>query len=664
MPKLKLVYILFLLSVLSSCTSKMNVDYVNPFIGTKGKGNTFQGVSYPFGMMHLSPVTRLWDDKAMYNYSDTLIYGFGHSHSSCSDSYKNCNIVFMPFTGNIYQNNSNVKIRKNFASSFSHKDEKASPGYYSVKLPENDICVELTCTERSGFQKYSFTENENSNIFINLLPADKNSKLSLKYISSTEIQGFIKTGSENMFFVSKFSYPFNKLYLAVDDTIKPLLTKATGKNIKAIVNYKNLKDKVVYVKTGISFVSIKGALNNLNKELPWWNFQNTRINAKKEWEYQLNKIKIVDANEKQKTVFYTALYYFFLSPDFYIDVDRNYIGTDFKQHSTSRFNYYRFPDFSNSLTAKYSLYSIIDRKRSIDFAKTLLTMYKQKFLVNYISDKYISEYDKIPVVTDFYIKGIDYENIDTAYNILKDVADKKYYLYKQSLQKNYTNFDNAYNDWCVAQMAKKINEDRDYNFHLKRSKRYEFVFNDSMIFRYGLHMPHDIKGLINKAGGKEIFSGCLDRYYMSLINDNKSLNDYNEIFFSSLPYLYYYVGQPWKSQKIIRYILKNMCSGKTAGLQGYDNCGQISAWYLFNSIGFYPKCLGDDTYFFAGPSFKKIIIYVGNKRSFIVKAKNLSDKNIYIQSVKLNTKPYSKNYIRYQDIMKGGELVFVMGNKK
>ena len=691
-------------------------QYVNPFIGTGGHGHTYPGASVPFGMMQLSPDTRLegWDGCSGYHYSDSIIYGFSHQHLSGTGVPDYCDILIMPFTGDTKLKNSD------YASVFSHKNETASPGFYSVLLEKYKILAELTVTKRAGLHKYTFPESNSSNFIIDLKHRDNVIESSIEILNDNEIRGMRRsTGwarNQCVYFVMKFSKPFETFSFYYNDEMVRGFEGTSGKNVKAVVGYNTKKGEVIYVKVGISGVSIEGALKNLESEIPDWNFDGIRKQANEDWNKELNKIQVEGGTKDQKTVFYTALYHAMVVPNLYMDVDGQYRGTDLKIHKAEGFDNYTVFSLWDTYRAEHPLMTIIDQKRTQDFINTFLKQYEHRGLLPVwelsANETYcMIGYHSVPVIVDAYIKGIRGFDEIKALTAMKHSADTNLFgleFYRQygfvpqdkeheSVSKT---LEYAYDDWCIAQFAKDYNKD-DYVRFIERAQSYKNVFDPSTgmmrakinggwykpfdplevnsnyteanAWQYSFYVPQDMTGFIKLHGGKDKLSAKLDELFvteskMSGIDLSDITGLIGQYAHGNEPshhmaYLYDYVNQPWKTQSLIHKINTEFYKNDPDGLIGNEDCGQMSAWFVMSAMGFYQVCPGQLQYAIGTPLFDKVTINLENGNKFIIRAENLSDKNYYIQSAEMNGNKYNKCYITHPDITNGGEIVFRMGSE-
>ena len=709
----KIIIILFLLFSLAACRqeNKENlVKYVNPFIGTGADGNTWPGASMPFGGVQLSPDTRL-NSCGGYASADSIILGFSHTHLNGVGEPEYRDILFMPFTGKTYLNPMESG-KEGYGSAFDHQHEKASPGYYSVLLKNFVIQAELTATLRAGFHRYTFPQSDSSHILIDLAYPFGAEFLNIKKVSDTEIEGLRRSHGwawdQYVYFVARFSKPFSELEIAVNDTVQNEISKAEGKNIKAVVNFKTKANEQILVKVGISAVSAEGARKNLDAEIPGWDFDKVKMAAEKEWNSEFSKIEVEGGTADQLTNFYTAMYHTRLSPCTFSDVDGQYRGVDHKIHQTENSIHYTVFSLWDTYRALHPLFTITDQKRTNDFVNSLLQMYDDggrlpmwPLAGNYTDD--MLGYHAVPVIVDAYMKGIRGYNVDKAFAAIKHSAELDKLGLKYYKQIGYLPCDRqgesvsktleyCYDDWCISQMAKEMDKPQDYEIYHQRAHYWENVFDPTVGFMRGknydrswltpfnplinsaysegnayqyMYVPHDVDGLIAKFGNDKAFANWLDTLF-TLETDRGERGSIGQYWHGNepgqqLPYLYDYAGEAWKTQQLVDRILNELYTTEPDGLAGNDDCGQISAWYILSSMGFYPVAPGQTIYAIGSPLFEKATIYLEGGKKFVIRAKNRTKNNLYIQSATLNGKPYTKSFLKHEDIMNGGELIFEMG---
>ena len=688
---------------------KALVSLVNPFIGTDGHGHTYPGATMPFGMMQLSPDTRLegWDGASGYHYSDQYIYGFTHTHLSGTGVSDYCDILLMPTNEVVFNNGSNGK--KGYRSKFSHDNEKAEPGYYQVHLEDTDINVELTVSERSGIHKYQFPTAKNQIIVLDLEHRDELLGSKIKQTSRTEITGYRHSKSwasnQKLFYYIKFSHP-----LSVD----LIASKQRLTNKKAVFQFDNPKNEPIYVKIGISAVDEEGAKKNLEAEIGNKTFDEVKEKAQTVWEKQLEKIVIEDDNQDHKTIFYTALYHTMITPNIYHDVDGRYRGMDMKIHKNNDFKYYTVFSLWDTYRAAHPLYTLIERKRTSDFVNTLLAKYDEGGILPMwdLSANYTGTmigYHAVPVIADAYLKGIKGFDAEKALQAMKHSANQNHLGLKSYKELGFIpveeesesvskTLEYAYDDWTIAKMAYALNKEDDYETFIKRAQNYKNVFDPETKFmrgrtrntwfapfdpyevnfnyteanawQYSFYVPQDISGFIDLLGGKEILEAQLDTLFTAKSNTSgRDMQDITGLIGQyahgnepshHMAYLYNFVNKPYKTQEKVHQILTELYKNKPDGIAGNEDCGQMSAWYVFSAMGFYPVTPGADQYIIGTPLFDKATINLENGNNFTIKAFDLSDENKYIDYVRLNGSKLKQSYISSKDILSGGILEFFM----
>jgi len=727
-------------------TKKDNTSYVNTFIGTGGHGHTFPGATTPHGMVQLSPDTRTlgWDACGGYHYSDSSIIGFSHTHLSGTGISDLGDILFMPFSGTPkISPGTPENPDSGYRSRFSHNEEKAEPGYYSVKLKDYNIQVELTATARAGFHRYTFNNAEKNGIIIDLVHtiyADRNPEQEFRLISDTEIEGYKKSGGwahdQRAYFHAKFNKPFKCVFY--DNNKKIDLAKTIqSKKLKAVLTFDVNEGEEILAKVGISSVDYQGAKNNLETEIPGWDFDKVKNATSRIWEKQLDKIKIEGGSEDEKTIFYSSLYHTLISPYLFSDVDGRYLGMDKKIYQSKGKNIYTVFSLWDTFRAFHPLQTIIDPELDNDFINSLICKYdeggmlpKWELNANYTGTMIGSH--AISVIVDAYMKGIRNYDVEKVYNAMvksmtfdttgilfpsesvkrKLMPMAKYYnetlgyipadLENGSVSKA---LEYAYNDWCIAQMAKELGKKKNYDIYTNLSKRYTKYFDKKTGFmrgknsdgkwrepfdpRFSHHrkddyiegnayqwtwfVPHDVNGLVELMGGKEQFIANLDTLFStsSVLTGDEVSSDISGLIGQyahgnepshHISHMYNFVGQPWKTQKITDQIMSTLYFNNPNGLAGNEDCGQMSAWYVFNAMGFYSFSPGAPAYSMGRPIFDKVEINLPNEKKFLIITKNNSHKNCYVQSVTLNGESMEKAFFEHEDILTGGTLEFVMGS--
>ena len=722
-----LPFILLIISLLS-CAKKIDklTDYVDPFIGTGGHGHTYPGATLPFGMVQLSPDTRIndWDGCSGYHYSDSTILGFSHTHLSGTGVGDYGDIRFMPTVGKLKTNPGNSsRTIDGYRSAFSKNNEFASPGFYKVHLDDYNINVELTVTERTGFHRYIFPKSDSAHIIIDLtesVVSEKNLDLEFTIENDSTISGKRQSSgwaaNQHIYFVAKFSKPFQTYGIAKSGDLNKGLKTAKGLDLKAWVDFQTKENEEILVKVGISAVNIEGARKNLKTEIPNWNFEKIKLSAEEKWEKELNKIKVEGSNESDKRIFYTALYHSLLAPNVFSDVDGNYRGHDQEIHHANHPVYTVF-SLWDTFRTEHPLLSIIDQKRTNDMIKSMLLMYEQGGLLP-VWELAANEtncmigYHSVPVIADAILKNIGDFDRNLAFAAMQKSAKMNLFGLKNYMEFGYVKADEesesvsrtleyAYDDWCIAQIAMHLNDSISETYFTKRAQNYQNVFDHSIGFmraringgwqqpfsptevnfhfteanswQYSLFVPQDINRLIDFLGGDKGFDKKLDE----LFSTNEELSGRHQSDITGLigqyahgnepshhmAYLYNFIGQPSKTQDIVHRIKTELYSKKPDGLSGNEDCGQMSAWYVMSALGFYPVTPASNTYVFGTPSFEKATIFLENGNEFIISASGISKENYFIQHAKLDGKDYKKSYISHSDLMQGGELNFSMGSK-
>jgi predicted alpha-1,2-mannosidase len=722
-------------------TQKKLTPYVNPFIGTgavKGSlsGNNYPGATVPFGMVQLSPDTRdepEWDVASGYDHNDKFIAGFSHTHLSGTGAPDLFDILFMPYTGDEKTRAGSAgQPGSGYGSAFSHNNEVAKAGYYRVKLDDHDITAELTATAHAGFHKYTFPKGSKAKVIIDLNHSLKKPNFGCHVIAAQfhmvnnhAVEGFrVITGwakLRKVYFYAEFNKEIKSNDLVDGGTQYFDQKLVNGTDLRAIFDFDVTDGNPVMAKIALSTVSTQNARLNLTTEIPGWDFDKTVAQADAQWEKELDKIR-VEGTEEQKQVFYTALYHTSIQPNNYADVNGDYTGIDYTVHNTKGGFYSTF-SLWDTYRAAHPLYTLIQPERSAGFVNSMLSQYKAYGYLpiwqlwgqeNYCM---IGNH-AIPVVVDAVLKGIPGVDANKAYEAVKNssVTDhpgspfkawEKYgYIPENILSQSVSvTLEMAYDDWCVAQLAKKLNKTADYAHFMKRSAQFKNLYDTQTGFfrakntdgkwltpfnplqyggnggnpytegnawQYNWYVPQDVKGLIGLSGGDEKFAAKLDTFFNlnskpGEVNGNASgfIGQYahgNEPS-HHITYLYNYAGRPWKTQQYVAKICSELYNTSSSGYAGNEDCGQMSAWYVFSAMGFYPVNPASSVYVIGTPVMKKSAISLALGKSFTVLAPNVSAENIYIQSAKLNGKPYTRTFITQQDITTGGVLEFVMGSK-
>ncbi|WDF53669.1 GH92 family glycosyl hydrolase [Mucilaginibacter sp. KACC 22063] len=717
---------------------------VNPFIGTGGHGHTYPGAVVPFGMVQLSPDTRLegWDGSSGYHYTDTVVYGFSHTHLSGTGIPDYCDILFMPTTGEP------KLLNTEYSSSFLKKNEIASPGYYKTTLEKYKIDVELTATTRAGVHRYTYPSGtEKANIIIDLKHRDEVLDSWIEVVNDHEIRGLRRSRSwandQYVYFYAKFSKPFKTYGIALNDQLQEGKQKIEGKNVKMFIQFNDPKE--VIAKVGISSVSTDGALKNLDAEVPDFDFKRIQKAAKTEWINALSKIDVeggapslrsqnnendynrkpaskkagppIDYAKQKQVIFYTALYHTMCAPNIYSDVDGQYRGLDQQIHTAQGFNYYTVFSLWDTFRAEHPLFTLIDKKRTSDFIKSFLAMYDEGKLLPIwplaSSETYcMIGNHSIPVIVDAYAKGIRDFDAEKAFTAMKAAVNRNQFGL-DSYRKNGAviaddehesvskTLEYAYDDWCIAQMAKMLKKDNDYHEFIKRAQYWKNVYNNQNGFmqgrtnggwyapfnptdinnnytegnswQYSFLVPQDIEGLIARMGGKDAFENKLDELFTT--TDKLSGREQQDVTgligqyahgnepSHHMAYLYNFTDDPSKGEMYLAQIMNTLYSNKPDGLAGNEDCGQMSAWYVMSALGLYNIAPGQQQLQVGVPQFDKAVINMENGKKFTVlnSAASMGRLNLYLQGLSLNKHGYNKLYLNYEDITSGGEFEVFTG---
>ncbi|RPE12358.1 glycoside hydrolase family 92 protein [Chitinophaga lutea] len=689
-------------------------EKVNPFIGTGGHGHTYPGPSMPFGMVQLSPDTRLkgWDGCSGYHYTDSVMYGFSHTHLSGTGIEDYCDVLLMPVTGKPSWNN------EEYASPFSHRNEKAYAGFYSVLLDKYNVKASLTATKRVGLHKYEFPASaQEGHVLLDLYHRDIVINSSLKVVNDSTVIGMRRSTSwakdQILFFAMKFSRPFRSHTVALSDSTKGALPQAEGRNIKAYFTFNTAQP--LYVKVAISGVSEAGALKNLDAEMPGFDFDKTLADAKAAWNKELGKIEVKGGTADQQAIFYSALYHACLNPNLYMDVDGQYRGTDLKIHKAEGFDNYSVFSLWDTHRALHPLMTLINQQKTNDWINTFLAQYKYGGMLP-VWELSGNEtfcmigYHSVPVIVDAYQKGIRGYDARYALEAMRSYAEGERFGMQHYIRQGYLSMDTqpesvsrtleySYDDWCIAQMGKMLGNTEVFNRYMKRAQSYKNLYDASTGFmrgkiggrwmspfdptevnnffteanswQYSFAVPQDVSGMIRLYGGKEKFTKKLNLLFTT--EDKLSGRHQSDITgligqyahgnepSHHIAYLFNYLGQPWRTQELVHQVMTTLYHNAPDGLSGNEDCGQMSAWYVMSAMGIYPVTPGAGTYALGTPTFDEVKLHFENGKSFTIKASQLSDKNFYVQGVKVNGKALPNSWIAHSTMMQGGSMEFTMG---
>ena len=686
--KFALFFLIFTTSIFSQSLDK----FVNPMIGTGGHGHTYPGATLPFGMVQLSPDTRIdgsWDGCSGYHYSDSIIYGFSHTHLNGTGVSDFGDIMLMPTMGTPELRNSE------YSSKFSHQNEKASAGFYSVKLDKFDIDVKLTTSTRVGFHQYTFNRNGQANIVLDLNHRDALIMGEVRIIDDYTIEVVRRSSAwasdQYVYAQIQFDHPM-KVTKALTNAFAPAKTSDSffAGSIVGVVFSTDIKiGETIKVKVSLSPTSVSGAKLNA-AEISDWDFEKVHRKAQKTWSDALSSIKIVENNTNKKTIFYTALYHTMVQPNIAQDIDGSYRGRDGENHKTVEFDYYSVFSLWDTFRAAHPLYTLIDKKRTSDFINTFLKQYEQGGrlpvweLASNETDCMIG-YHSVSVMADAMAKGITGFDYEKCFEAAKHSATLDHLGLEAYKKNGFISIDDehesvsktveyAYDDWCIAQMAKILHKEEDYNYFMRRSQSWKNLFDWQTTFirpkknggwdkpfdprevnnnftegnawQYTFFVPQDILGMIEAFGGKGKFEAKLDQMFNSeskttgreqvdvtgLIGQYAHGNEPSH----HMAYLYNFVGKPDKTSEKVSYILDNFYKNSPDGLIGNEDCGQMSAWYVLSSMGLYSVTPGSGDWTKTNPYFKKSKIKFENGEQLSISKKGMKG---YLKEVNFTAKP-------------------------
>lgn len=711
----RFILIINVLCFVLTCSAQNYTRYVNPFVGTGAHGHTFPGAIVPFGAVQLSPDTRLngWDGCSGYHYDDNTIYGFSHTHLSGTGCSDYGDILVMPFVGN------GSPVNTHYCSRFSHTDEVAHPGYYSVKLA-NGVLAEMSATSHVGCHRYTFPDNgQPHGIVVDLAHRDI---VLDSYIETIDKQDFVgarisKAWNENqhIYFDMKLSAPVTRIQFYRDSTLMRTVDRLQGGNIKAVLYFDDTV-KQVTINVGISAVDIEGARANL-VETPSFDFEKVKNNADKLWNKELGKIEVKGSTDDMRK-FYTALYHCFTAPCEFSDVDGRYRGQDGEIHHGDGHKVYTVFSLWDTYRALHPLLNIIDRTRTNDFLSTFLLAYEQggqlpMWELSAYETWCMIGYHSVPVILDASRKGIgDFDKHKMLQAMVASAelpklgrpefekfeyipADKEHESVSKTLEY-------CFDDWCIAEFAKDLGETEIADRFYRRSQFYKNLvdangfahprsnggfmlpfspgevnnhYTEANAWQYSTYVPHDFVHYVQLAGGSEHVQQLLD----SLFFGKNEMSGRQQADLTGImgnyahgnepghhaPYMYNYVGQPEKTQQVVRRILTEQYADAPDGLCGNEDCGQMSAWYVMSAMGFYAVAPGSNRYDIGSPIFDEVKIHLENGKTFTLICKNQGAKNAYIQSItgSRNTDEMLADGISYDMISRGETLVLEMGAK-
>jgi len=718
-----------LIIVLASCntTTKNEIpadrltNFVDPFIGTADHGHTYPGAAFPFGQIQLSPDngTQGWDWCSGYHYSDSIVAGFSHLHLSGTGIGDLADISFLPVTSEVkfLKDEKNADFVTRYAGKYSHNQEVAKPGYYSVTLKNNGVKAEFTVTERAGLHRYSFPEGVENNLLINLgfaINWDKPYKTTLNVVDSLLVTGSrLSNGwaaDQHVYFAVRFSNPIAKSEITN--------VGGEGRTVACL----KFREKQVMAKVGVSSVSIENALANLDGSLPGWDFEGTVLAASDAWEKELSKIRIQSNDSVQKTIFYTALYHTMVAPALFSDSNGEFKGVKGDVQKASGYKRYTVFSLWDTYRALHPLFTLTQQSRVNDMVKTMLDHYKQTGVLPVWELEGNETWcmvgnHSISVIAEAILKNIGDFDRGLAYEAMKassmhdrdgmGIYDKLGYMPADKIQQSVAKSEEiAIDDWAVASVARKLGKTEDAAYFAKRALNYRNYFDKETGFmrgklsdgkwtvpfdpafskhegsdytegnawQYLWLAPQDVSGLIELLGGQEPFANKLDQLFKveEGVKGEQASSDISGLIGAyahgnepghHTTFLFNYVGRAWRTQEINRQIQTTMYTAKPDGLCGNEDCGQMSAWYVFSAMGFYPVNPSELKYQFGSPIVQEAKLEVSPGKYFTIKAPLASLENRYIQEVKLDGQVLTRTFITHQEIMDGGILEFVMGTK-
>ena len=760
-------------------------DYVRPFVGTQGEGNTFPGPSAPFGMVQISPDTdtKNWDTDSGYEYTDPTILGFSLTHLSGTGCPDLGDFLFVPQVGKpAFVPGKKTEPTEGYQSAFSHAEEAASVGYYQVKLQKPGVTAELTAGERAGILRFTFPASDEASILTDLAHFIDGKRFHVqesrvRVEDPSTITGFHLVNGwakeRYLYFAARYSRPFDEGVILSNGepvTYKSYVNyrfrsrnEAVGTNLQFLAKYKTHADEAIEVKVAVSAVSAENALQNLDAEIPDWDFDKVREATRAKWDAELSRLQI-DGSQEQKETFYTSLYHAFLTPNLYQDTNGEYRGFDQNIHQAKGFTDYTVFSLWDTFRAEHPLLSLIQEKRDSDMINSLLAHFDQS--ADHLLPMWELQgnetwcmvgYHAAPVIADGFLKGVRGFDAEHAYEAMKATAMNPDYDGLASYRKlGWVPYDEedeslsktleyAYDDWSIAQMAKALGKQADYDYFMQRSANYKNLFEPELgwmaakdahgnwrpgfnphLFgggldptgtteisraqyawvkpqdlpmvialasvrligggtnlvdvteatssQYSWFVPQDVPGLIALMGGKDSFVEKLDSLFDAKQSEqfqkDLSANDLRgcigEYWHGNEPshhviYLYSYAGQPWKAAERLHQVVTTQYGNGPGSLCGNDDCGQMSAWYMFTCLGFYPVCPASDYYVIGAPQVPKATMHLSNGKTFTMTAENISDQNIYVQSLRVNGKNWDSTFLPYNEVKDGGALEFVMG---
>jgi predicted alpha-1,2-mannosidase len=703
----KIIYTLLLLASYNSYSQDFSA-YVNPMIGTGGVGHTYPGATVPYGMVQVSPDTRnesSWEGCGGYWYNDSLIYGFSHTHLSGTGCSDYGDVLLMPGTDKI----SFDPIV--YGSPFNHATEKSSPGYYSVVLNDSRIKCEMTASTRVGVQKYTYPSIFSPSVLLDLMHRDKVLGSSIKIVNDHTIEGYRHSEAwakdQYVYFSMEFSQPFSEIKMMGRTNPLKVGDSIVSDSIRIAFVFKKSTSNIVEVRTGISSVSTAGAMNNRITEIGKKSFLQIQTDARAYWNKELGRIAVYDASQRNLTNFYTSLYHMMIVPNVYSDIDGRYRGRDNKIHIAKGYTQYSVFSLWDTFRAAHPMYALIDKKRSLDFIKTFLAQYEQGgrlpvWELGANETDCMIGYHSVSVIADALTKDITEFNVPLAFEAVKKSANWNHLGLPAFNANNYLQIDDesesvsktleyAYDAWCVAQIAKYAGKNNEALYYNRLAFSYRNLYDhktgfmrprrngnwlspfdplevnnhytEANSYQYSFFVPQDIPGMIDMMGGIDLFDKKLD----GLFNAPTSTTGRQQADITGLigqyahgnepshhmAYLYNYIGKPWKTQEVVHRVVDSLYNTTFDGLPGNEDCGQMSAWYVWSALGFYPVTPGSTQYAIGTPLFDHAIINLENGKKIDITTKKQNPKSFYIESLRYNGSIYDNNLISYDRIKNG-----------
>ena len=686
--------------------------------GTGGTGHTYPGATLPHGMMQLSPDTRRdgsWEGCSGYYHSDTLIYGFSHTHLSGTGCSDYGDILVQPFTGQVRF------APQQYASGFRHRDEIAQPGYYAVTLTDDDIRAEMTTSLRAGMHRYRYPKRsaKSRKLLIDLRHRDNTLDAELRIVSRTRIEGFRRSEAwardQHIYFVIEFSHPI--ITCIGNGEKQPLLIGSVlrGADVAAAFHFTKGTDDLL-VRVGISSVDVQGASANLRAEIPHWTFDELRTQATRTWEAELRRINVRGGSESQRSTFYTAMYHTMVVPNIMSDVDGRYRGRDNRIHRALGHDQYTVFSLWDTFRAAHPLYTLIDSTRTLDYIKTFLNQYQQGgrlpvWELSANETDCMIGYHSIPVITDALVKGINAFDTSLAFEAMKASATWNHLGIPAYMARGYIGVEDehesvsktleyAYDDWCIGEVARILGRTDDMKTFYRRAASYRNIYDPASGFmrprrngdwlprfdprevnnhyteanswQYSFFVPQDIPGLVNLMGGPAAAERKLDDLFSTtsattgrtqaditgLIGQYAHGNEPSH----HMAYLYNYIGTPWKTQQLVRQIMDSLYSLGPDGLPGNEDCGQMSAWYVWSALGFYPVTPGSPFYAVGTPLFDTADISVGAHRVRVV-ADRESPTACYVRALTIDGVPMTSNLLTHNALTSAREIRFTLSDQ-